>query len=182
MRSLVEDHVTRLEDHVTITTILSSILCLPYCTTAPCQWARIQPRVRHHSWVAAGYIVIELWLVIVITTTSTTHIRDISTMADREDKVYKAKLAEQAERYDGEIIPQDRQIELLRNESICARKLCRLSPCFDWPGEISPQPHGTNHYRLQFMISRTFHCALPLTNLSVKFKKICKLLTQNISR
>jgi len=38
--------------------------------------------------------------VIVITTTSTTHIRDISTMADREDKVYKAKLAEQAERYD----------------------------------------------------------------------------------
>jgi len=36
----------------------------------------------------------------VSTTTSTTRIRNISSMADREDKVYKAKLAEQAERYD----------------------------------------------------------------------------------
>ena len=45
--------------------------------------------------------------------TSTTQIRDTCSMADREDKVYKAKLAEQAERYDGELIPQDRQIELL---------------------------------------------------------------------
>jgi hypothetical protein len=33
-------------------------------------------------------------------------------MADREDKVYKAKLAEQAERYDGELIREDRRIEL----------------------------------------------------------------------
>jgi len=34
-------------------------------------------------------------------------------MADREDKVYKAKLAEQAERYDGELNPEKGQIELL---------------------------------------------------------------------
>ena len=34
-----------------------------------------------------------------ITTTTTAA---IITMTDREDKVYKAKLAEQAERYDGE--------------------------------------------------------------------------------
>ena len=45
--------------------------------------------------------------------TSTTQIRDTCSMADREDKVYKAKLAEQAERYDGELSPEEGKIELL---------------------------------------------------------------------
>ena len=38
-----------------------------------------------------------------ITTTTTATTTTTITMADREDKVYKAKLAEQAERYDGEL-------------------------------------------------------------------------------
>ena len=40
------------------------------------------------------------------TTTITTTTTTTSAMTDREDKVYKAKLAEQAERYDGETVTE----------------------------------------------------------------------------
>lgn len=57
-------------------------------------------------------------------------------MAEREDNVYKAKLAEQAERYDGKLIPHKSDL-CIKNVIIdldCRYwpTLCLLLCCFSW--------------------------------------------------